>query len=119
MNALPNRQESQWYKIELFIPIENMDGYILLFTMKSSKSPLENYIEVLGKYLFLWASLADVDFESKFSYFKDLMAVEMCLGRMYPFAGEYSGLLFCFLVSSIPSMSFLRMRNDLPRLIYN
>ena len=70
MNALPNRQESQWYKIELFIPIENMDGYILLFTMRSSKSPLENYIEVLGKYLFLWASLADVDLESKFSYLR-------------------------------------------------
>ena len=45
------------------------------------------------------------------------MAAEMCLEKMYRFAGEYSGLLFYSLVLSIPSMSFPQMQNDLQRLI--
>ena len=48
---------------------------------------------------------------------KGLMAAEMCLEKMYRFAGEYSGLLFYSLVLSIPSMSFPQMQNDLQRLI--
>ena len=116
--------------------------------MRSSKSPLENYIEVLGKcrWPYKLRCLVRMVLDSilphavsgpndhrkdappfiiwpnewmLFDYFKDLMDVEMYLEKMYHFAGEYFGLLFYFSALFIPSMLFLRTQNVLQRLIDN
>ena len=52
-----------------------------------------------------------------FDYFKGLMDVAMCLGRMYQFVDGYFGPLFYFLALFIRSMLFRRTQNDSPRLI--
>ena len=116
--------------------------------MRSSKSPLENYIEVLGKcrWPYKLGCLVRMVVDSilphavsgpndhrkdappfiiwpnewmLFDYFKDLMDVAMFLGRMSQFADGYFGHLFYFLALFIPSMLFLRTQNDLPRSIFN